>query len=190
MLIAINKQFRSQFYFILDPTRVIEPAHPINGLIGDLFRKAISLEKVTVSSYDFYKVLETQAPQLKRFAVVGFKGMPVYEMNPRMTTRILDDIGRNFKQLECLILGEFLNPKFSWGQHQFRTLADQTDLDQWYTELVSQVSRVVPGLQQLCIRAQPSVYCRGIRKPGEPNMTVTWQTDQVETLDEFDNFFV
>lgn len=59
---------------------------------------------------------------------MGFEGMPRIGPNPRLTTRILDDIRHNFQQMETLVLGEFLNPKFPWGQQQFRTMKDRAEL--------------------------------------------------------------
>ncbi|EWG55326.1 hypothetical protein FVEG_13341 [Fusarium verticillioides 7600] len=229
-------EFVKHVYFDLQTSQRIKPSSEVARLMGDLCCKAVNLKKVTVSRYEIYKVLETQAPQLNRLAIMGFRGMPVYEMNHRMTTRILDDIRENFPQLEHLILGEFLNPKFSWGQHRFVTPSDATDLramiskaimnlksmpklthfafvlsadtigyglnadwardafpnrkKEWYMEFVTKILQVLPRLQQLCVRVEPSVYTRGIRTPGNASTAVTWVTDQVEAADEFDNFFV
>ncbi|KAI7758971.1 hypothetical protein ACKAV7_011435 [Fusarium commune] len=173
------------------------------------------------------------------------QGMPGTGPNPRLATRFLNDVGTNFKQLECLVMGEFLNPKFTWGQHQFRNRAAKVELDtmilkvimalnsmpklvrfafvlsentlgthnyfigddewhpwvsgrwgnpngqaEWYSRVVCNMSSLLPSLEQLCIKAQPSVYCRGIRNPGDQKMAVTWKTEQQETDDEFGNFFV
>ncbi|PCD25149.1 hypothetical protein AU210_014258 [Fusarium oxysporum f. sp. radicis-cucumerinum] len=234
-------QYVKHACFNLEPSKLIPQSHPINDLVSDFCRQPTRLKKVTIFSYDIYKVLVTQAPQLKRLAVMGFEGMPRIGPNPRLTTRILDDIRHNFQQMETLVLGEFLNPKFPWGQQQFRTMKDRAELnimvvkvsmalnsmpqltrfafvltdetigervgtpeewfypwyrgqydtkEEWYSHLVRAILGVVPGLQQLCVRARRSVYCRGTRIPADSNLTITWKTDQEETTDEFDNFFV
>ncbi|KAF5722737.1 hypothetical protein FMUND_2614 [Fusarium mundagurra] len=225
--------------FNLEPSKLIPRSHPINDLVGEFCRQPRRLPKVTVSSYDMYKVLATQALQLKQLAVTGLEGMPRCE--PRLTTKILGDVHHNFQQLETLVLGEFLNPRFPWGQQHFRITEDRATMhvmvlkvimalrampqltrfafvltdetvgehvgnprelfasyyrgqsntkEEWYSQLVSSILGVVPGLQQLCVRARPSVYCRGTRIQGDSNLTITWKTDQDETTDEFDNFFI
>ncbi|KAF5638753.1 uncharacterized protein FTJAE_5141 [Fusarium tjaetaba] len=225
--------------FNLEPSRLIPRSHPINNLVGNFCRQPQRLPKVTVSSYDMYKVLATQALQLKQLAVMGFEGMPRCE--PRLTTKILRDVHQNFQQLETLVLGEFLNPRSPRGQQHFRTPKERADMnimvakvcmalrsmpqltrfafvltdetvgesvgtpqerfapyyrgqwntkEKWYSQLISSIFGVVPGLQQLCVRARPSVYCRGTRIRGDSNPTITWKTDQDETTDEFNNFFV
>ncbi|KAF5593222.1 uncharacterized protein FSUBG_9899 [Fusarium subglutinans] len=234
-------QYVKHACFHLDPPRLILEPHPINGLVRDFCREPTRLKKVTVSCYEMYEVLRTQAPHLKRLAVMGLEGMPRSDSNPRLTTRILGDINHNFQQLETLILGEFLNPRFPWGQQQFRIKKDRDTMNamipkvmmalgampqltrfafvlmdetvgervgtseewfspwhegqfdtkkDWYSHLVRAILRFVPQLQQLCVRARPSVYCRGTRIPGDSNPTITWTTDQEETTDEFNNFFI
>ncbi|KAI1055544.1 hypothetical protein LB506_011299 [Fusarium annulatum] len=226
--------------FNLVPSRPIPGAHQINGLVGEFCRQPRMLPKVTVSCYNMYRVLATQALQLKLLVVMDLEGMP-FDPNPRLTTRILGGINGNFPQLETLVLGEFLNPNFPWGQQQFRTPAGRAELNimvarvcmvlnkmqkltrfafvltdetvgehigtpeecfypwyegvsdtkkDWYSHLVRAILRVVPGLQQLCVRARRSVYCRGTRISGDSNLAITWNTDQEETTDEFNNFFV
>ncbi|EWY82707.1 hypothetical protein FOYG_14806 [Fusarium oxysporum NRRL 32931] len=237
-------QYVKHVFFKPEPSQMITPSLRIPRLVGRFCRKATSLQKVTVTTYDFYKVLEAQAPQIKRLAFVDLREMPETGTNPRLATRFLNNVGINFKKLECLVLGEFLNPKFTWGQHQFRKATDKMDsnimimkvimalksmpkltrfafllsedtlgtrnycnepgewnpwstapwanpdgMSEWYSKLVSNMSSLLPRLEQLCIRAQPSVYCHGVRKPGEPNMEVTWKTDQQEIDVEFENFF-
>ncbi|KAF5679878.1 hypothetical protein FDENT_8592 [Fusarium denticulatum] len=223
--------------FNLESSKLISRSHPINDLVGDFCGQPRRPPKVTVSSYDMYKVLATQALQLKQLAVMGLEGMPRCE--PRLTTKILGDVHKNFQQLETLVLGEFLNPRFPWGQEHFRTPRERADMnimvvkvcmalnsmpqltrfafvltdetvgervgtpqenfasyyrgqfntkEEWYSQLVSSILDVVPGLQQLCVRARGSVYCRGVRMTGE--LTITWSTDQQETTEEFNNFFV
>ncbi|CVL03341.1 uncharacterized protein FPRN_11727 [Fusarium proliferatum] len=225
--------------FNLMPSRPIPGAHQINGLVGEFCRQPRMLPKVTVSCYNMYRVLATQALQLKLLAVMDLEGMP-FDPNPRLTTRILGDIKGDFPQLETLILGEFLNPRFPWGQQHFRitedratmhiivlkvimalrampqltrfafVLMDETVGEQvgtpgewfypwyrgqfdtkkdWYSHLVRTILGSVPRLQQLCVRARSSVYCRGTRISGDSNLTITWRTDQEETADEFNNFF-
>ncbi|KAF5560628.1 hypothetical protein FPHYL_6535 [Fusarium phyllophilum] len=238
-------QYVKHVFFKPEPSQMITPSLRIPRLVGRFCRKAAGLQKITVTTYDFYKVLEAQASQIKRLAFVDLHGMPGTGPKPRLATRFLNDVDTNFKQLECLVLGEFLNPKFTWGQHQFRNRADKADLDTmilkvililksmpklvrfafvlsedtigtrnhliygaewnpwtagpwedtaeksgWYSRVIHSMSGLLPGLEQLCIKAQPSVYCRGIRNSGEPKMAVNWSTDQQETEDEFDNFFV
>ncbi|KAF5648919.1 hypothetical protein F52700_737 [Fusarium sp. NRRL 52700] len=230
-------QYVKHVCFNLEPPKLIPGSHPINDLVGDFCCQPRRLPKVTVSSYDMYKVLATQALQLKQLAVMNFEGMPRCE--PRLTTEILGDINHNFQQLEALILGEFLNPRFPWDQQQFRTPSERADMnimivkvcralnsmpqltrfafvltdgtvgerigtpeerfvpyyrgayntkEEWYSQIVRSILCVVPGLQQLCVRARRSVYCRGSRVAGD--LTITWITEHGETTDEFNNFFV
>ncbi|RBA14232.1 hypothetical protein FPRO05_03024 [Fusarium proliferatum] len=238
-LFLSNRITLRQVFFRPEPIQMNTPTLQLPRLVGKFCRKAVSLQKVTVTTYDFYKVLEVHTSQIKRLAFVDLQGIPGTGLNPRLTTSFLNGVETNFKQLECLILGEFLNPKFAWGQHQFRDLTAKTDLNTmilkvimvlrsmpkltrfafvlsedtigirgyssdenewnpwtnddgkgiWYAGLVHNISGFIPGLEQLCIRAQPSVYCHGIRGPGEPEMAVYWETDREETDDEFDNFF-
>ncbi|KAG5760460.1 hypothetical protein H9Q72_011437 [Fusarium xylarioides] len=230
--------------FHLQPSLPIGQATEIAEHVRRLLEQP-KLEKVTVLSHDFCKLLETQAPQLKRLAFMAFRGMPLIQSDKPLTVRerkmsmdILCDIRGNFEDLECLVLGEFLNPQWPWGQRRFRTTSDQLDLnamqgrvimilkrmrnltqfafvlsdntvgggpryfdgiwqpfrgstkDEWYKQFLHSILNSVPRLQQLCIRARPSVYCRGMRNPEDGKLTITWDTDQEETVDEFDNFFV
>ncbi|KAF5254874.1 hypothetical protein FANTH_370 [Fusarium anthophilum] len=238
--------------FDLQPSRPIDLSTQIAGLVRRLLEQP-KLEKVTVLSYDFYKLLETEAPQLERLAFMDFRGMPLVESNKPLIDReltmsmsILHGIRDHFKDLECLVLGEILNPQWPWGHRRFRTMSDQTklntmqalvvrdlkkmpklthfafvlsddtvgggpdyfdgiwqpwrndihnlDKDRWYKEFLGSILNSVSQLQQLSIRAGPSVYCRGIKSPGEDPgkdvLRITWDTNQGETGDEFDNFFV
>ncbi|WKT52260.1 hypothetical protein QSH57_002774 [Fusarium oxysporum f. sp. vasinfectum] len=98
-------------FFKPEPSQMITPSLRIPRLVGRFCRKATSLQKVTVTTYDFFKVLEAQAPQIKRLAFVDLRGMPETGPNPRLATRFLNNVSINFKKLECLVLGEFLNLK-------------------------------------------------------------------------------
>ncbi|TVY74071.1 Chitotriosidase-1 [Fusarium oxysporum f. sp. cubense] len=122
-------QYVKHAFFKPEPSQMIMPSLRIPRHVGRFCRKATSLQKVTVTTYDFSKVLEAQASQIKRLAFVDLQGMPGTGPNPRLANRFLNDVSINFKQLECLVLGEFLSPKFTWGQHQFRNLAAKVDLD-------------------------------------------------------------
>ncbi|KAF5696641.1 hypothetical protein FGLOB1_13378 [Fusarium globosum] len=133
--------------------RKILPYYPVKvTLAGDvpqiIARMALLMEDHPDSPAgpisQYVRVLATQALQLKLLAVMGLEGMP-FDPNPRLTTRILGDINGNFPQLETLVLGEFLNPNFPWGQQQFRTPAERAELN----IMVARVCMVSNKMQQL-----------------------------------------
>ncbi|PNP73532.1 hypothetical protein FNYG_13126 [Fusarium nygamai] len=44
---------------------------------------------------------------------------------------------------------------------------------EWYTRLILHISRSVPRLEQICVAHDYPFFFRGIKKPGEGEMTVT-----------------
>jgi hypothetical protein len=86
------------------------------------------LKALAASSYRCYKRLKPRYFHLKRLAVVDFFWVPMGGLRPVKIAGILNDIADNFKHLECLILGNFLNATGYQRQRQFQTEQDSRDL--------------------------------------------------------------